>query len=104
MSKKNLAVYAACAGLAFLFLWEQVQATRVGYEVGKAQKLLREQTQTNAHLRVQLARLQAPERLAREAEARLQMLPPDPARQIFLGQSPIRESGRVGDLSFLFRQ
>lgn len=99
-----MAGFAALALLTFLFLWEQVQATQLGYEVGKAQKTLRSQTQTNAHLRFELARLNAPERLAKEAEERLQMAPPDPERQIFLGKALSAEGGRLDGLSFLFRQ
>jgi len=102
MTKKTYLILAACAGLAFVFLWEQVQAMSLGYEVGRAQKLLQKQAERNAYLRLQLARLNSPERLACAAESRLKMMPPDPQSQIFLGRTAPR-GAQSGYLSFLFR-
>ncbi|MFA6028750.1 MAG: hypothetical protein WC969_02725 [Elusimicrobiota bacterium] len=101
MNRIRVVVLAALTALAFLFLWEQVQAVRVGYEVGRARKELRLQSQTVVHLRMQLARLRAPERIAREAETRLRMTPPTPESQIFLGRALARGGEGQGLLSFL---
>ncbi|MBI5243829.1 MAG: hypothetical protein HY922_09150 [Elusimicrobia bacterium] len=114
MKRRTCSILAACACLTFIFLWEQVQATRLGYEVGRSQKLLQRQAQMNAYLRMELARLSAPDRLAREAQSRLKMIPPDPQSQIFLGESSgdsearafkaSHPNGQTGTLSFLFRR
>ena len=102
MTKNTYLIFAACACLAFVFLWEQVQAMSLGYEVGKTQKLMQKQTERNAYLRLQLARLNSPERLAGAAESRLKMIPPDPQNQIFLDRTAPR-GAQSGYLSFLFR-
>jgi cell division protein FtsL len=76
---------ASLAGLAFLFVTEQVQATRMGYELGKAKTELKGRRDQVAYLRLQLERLQAPDNLARAARSRLGMRPPEPESLVVLG-------------------
>lgn len=104
MNKRRLAYATLLALSAFLLSWEQVEATRVGYRVGKARSDLASRRDSVAYLRRDLERLRAPERLAREAVSRLRMAPPSPDVQIVLGEtaaSPRRSGRRPGYLSFL---
>lgn len=83
-------VASLSAGLLFVFLWQQLQATRLGYAMGRARAEVRTQRERNAYLRMELARLCAPERLAREARSRLGMAPPVPEAIVFLGSTVAR--------------
>ena len=82
---KMIALCAACTSLVFLFVWEQVQATRLGYKVSRRRAELRQRQDRTAYLRIELARLRAPARLAEEAQRRLQMAPAEPESLVFLG-------------------
>ncbi|MFA6092884.1 MAG: hypothetical protein WCU88_05475 [Elusimicrobiota bacterium] len=103
MEKKPAVLLAACASLALAFLLEQVQATRLGYALGRARKEIHAQEQTNAHLRLRLAKMRSPDLLAREAQSRLQMTPPSPESQVYLGKS-VERAGAAGALSLLLRR
>ncbi|OIO12397.1 MAG: hypothetical protein AUJ52_00185 [Elusimicrobia bacterium CG1_02_63_36] len=75
----------AAAALAFLFLTEQVQATRMGYELGSARSQLSGRRDRVAYLRLQIESLEAPEKLAEAARRRLKMRPPAPETLVVLG-------------------
>ena len=102
MKRTTLTLLASGLALASLLLWQQVQAVRVGYEAGQMRRQMRRQSELNEGLRVELARLNAPERLAQDAEARLGMSRPDPESQIHLGRPALRADGHKV-LSFLWR-
>ncbi len=87
MRKKNALLATASAGLLFAFLWQQLQATRLGYAIARSRAELQAQRERNAYLRTELDRLNSPERLAREARSRLGMAPPTPEALIFLGRA-----------------
>lgn len=95
MRNGRLTAGIAATAAVFAFLWQQIQATRLGYEVGEARAVLRRQREANEYLRLELAGLNSPERLAREAQARLGMSPPTPESLIVLGSPGQRlEAGR----------
>ncbi|MEK7747057.1 MAG: hypothetical protein AAB576_10350 [Elusimicrobiota bacterium] len=102
MKRTTLTLLASGLALASLLLWQQVQAVRVGYEAGQMRRQMRRQSELNEGLRVELARLNAPERLAQDAEARLGMSRHDPESQIHLGRPALRADGHKV-LSFLWR-
>lgn len=83
--KKTLVTLLALASPLFLFLWEQVQATRLGYRVSKTQTELRRSRERVAYLRLELESLNAPESVAAAARRRLQMAPPQPESVVVLG-------------------
>ncbi|HVE12984.1 MAG TPA: septum formation initiator family protein [Elusimicrobiota bacterium] len=88
MIKTRTATFGtAAACMLFAFLWQQLQATRVGYSVGKAQQELKSQRDRNAYLRMELERLSSPERLESYARERLGMAPPTPESLVFLGSA-----------------
>lgn len=71
-------------GVILLFLWGQVQSTRLGYEAGRVRLELRAKRHRIAYLRMERARLYAPSRLAEAARQRLRMSPPSPEHLVFL--------------------
>ncbi|MBI3298527.1 MAG: hypothetical protein HYZ75_10210 [Elusimicrobia bacterium] len=83
--KTILLSLAALAAPAFLFLWEQVQATRLGYQVSAARTEVRRARERVAYLRLELERLNAPESVAEAARRRLRMGPPLPESVVVLG-------------------
>jgi hypothetical protein len=101
MRKGHIILFASLSSIALAFLWEGVQSVRLGYEIVRTQRLLRRQEAVNAYLRMRLARWSSPERLAREAEARLRMTPPNPECQIILGAEAPRGGAPPGALSLL---
>ncbi len=83
--RRKLATIAGLAVPLFLFLWEQVQATRLGYEVNLTQTELRHARERVAYLRLELDRLDAPESVAAQARRRLGMAAPTPESVVVLG-------------------
>lgn len=102
MNKRTLTLLGSVSALASLLLWQQMQAVRIGYEAGQLRKQMRRQTELNEGLRIELSRLNAPERLAHDAQSRLGMSRPDPESQIHLGRPALRADGHKV-LSFLWR-
>ena len=84
MRTKTIALCMAGTILTFLFVWEQVQATRLGYRVSRRRVELGRRRDRTAYLRLELARLRAPARLAEEAARLLDMAPAEPERLVFL--------------------
>jgi len=94
---KTWILAASAAALAFVFLTEQVQATRLGYELGSARSAIKARRDRVAYLRLELDRLHAPQRLASLAQSRLGMTPPMPESLIVLGNTVDRPL-RVAEL------
>ena len=78
---------------ALLFLWEQVQATRLGYEVSRTQAEVKRANARLDYLRLELERLGAPESVAAAARRRLGMAPPLPESVVVLGAARIAPPG-----------
>ncbi len=85
MKTKTIVLCTAGTAMAFLFVWEQVQATRLGYRVSRRRAQLRRRLDRTAYLRLELADLRAPARIAKEARRRLGMAPAGPESLVFLG-------------------
>ena len=83
--RKTLLTLVALASPLFVFLWEQVQATRLGYQVSQTQAELRRSRERAAYLRLELESLNAPESVAAAARRRLQMAPGLPESVVVLG-------------------
>ncbi|MBI4422703.1 MAG: cell division protein FtsL [Elusimicrobia bacterium] len=88
MKRWLAATTAAAAG--FLFVWEQVQATRLGFELDRARRCVQEARGRTAHLRLELERRTAPAELASLARERLGMVPPSPDSLVILAQAAAR--------------
>jgi len=87
MKTRTIALCTAGTAMAFLLIWEQVQATRLGYQVSRRRAQLRRRLDRTAYLRLELARIQAPARLAAEARRRLGMAQAGPESLVFLESS-----------------
>lgn len=91
MNKRLLGLCTAGSVIALLFLWQQVQATRLGYEVSRSRIELNKKRDRTAYLRMELEQLLAPDLLAARAKSRLGMSPPNPERILFLGSTVPRD-------------
>jgi hypothetical protein len=90
MTAKTIALCTLATAFAFILLWEKVQATRLGYDVGRTRARLRDTRARLSYLSLELERLRAPGRLAKEASQRLGMTPASPETLIFLGNAVAR--------------
>jgi cell division protein FtsL len=70
-------IFAVVTTLILLFVWERVDVVRLGYQIErlKSQKILLERERDE--LRVRLSSLTSPERIARAATERLNMVLPE---------------------------
>lgn len=70
-------IFAVVTTLILLFVWERVDMVRLGYQIErlKSQKVLLERERDE--LRVRLSSLTSPERIARAATERLNMVLPE---------------------------
>lgn len=87
----------------FLFVWEQLQAVRLGYRLERARVQIQAQEEKNAFLRFELERLHSPQWLARAARQRLKMSPPSPDALIVLEGRAARPASRPGTERLLSR-
>ncbi|MBI4346782.1 MAG: hypothetical protein HY553_07990 [Elusimicrobia bacterium] len=87
--KRWLAATGAAA-LVFLFVWQQVQATRLGFELDGARRSVQETRARCAYLRLELERRTAPAELALSAREKLGMLPPSPDSVVMLEHAAAR--------------
>lgn len=84
-TRSNLTLVVGAAGLSLLFLWEQVQATRLGYQVSGARAELHRTRDRIAYLRSEFESLSGPESVAEAAARRLGMAAPLPESVVVLG-------------------
>lgn len=86
---RGFAVWMAVGlGLILLLVWEQVQATRLGYRVEEARGAVQAQENQNAYLRLELQRWKSPARLSEAARRRLGMQPALPSSIVLLPAPP----------------
>ena len=69
---------------ALFYVWTNVTMVRLGYELSEAAKVHRELLEENRGLRVEVAALKAPDRLARLAKLHHGLAPPETAQVIEL--------------------
>lgn len=84
---KGIAV-AAVMSMIFLFVWERVDVVRLGYHIErqKSQKILLERERDE--LRVKLSSLTSPERIARAATDKLNMVLPEKGQVVLVHLEP----------------
>ncbi len=87
MNKRIIGFCTAGSVIALLFLWQQVQATRLGYEVSRTHIKLNKKRNRTAYWRMELELLHSPDLLATRARRRLGMSPANPERILFLGNT-----------------
>lgn len=94
-TKRTLLTILALASPLLLFLWEQVQATRLGYEVSRTQTEFKRAQARLDYLRLELERLGAPESVAAAARRRLGMSAPQPESIVVLGAARLAPAPAV---------
>ena len=67
-----------------LYTWSRVQCTRVGYEITRATEMQQQQLRLQNNLKIELARLKSPARIATYARERLGLQMPAPEQTIVL--------------------
>ncbi|MBI3549912.1 MAG: cell division protein FtsL [Elusimicrobia bacterium] len=88
---KRYILWGGVAALTFLFVWQQIQSVRLGYEVEKARTSIEDQKRRNAYLKLEIERQMAPAEISRLARERLKMSAPAPGAIVVL------DTGRTQD-------
>jgi cell division protein FtsL len=84
---KPIAVIVGVA-LLLLYVWERNEIVRAGYHIERLkEKKVALQRERN-ELRVKVSALTAPERIARAASDKLEMMPPRPGQVVLVRVSP----------------
>ena len=81
-------IFAVVTTMILLFVWERVDVVRLGYQIErlKSQKVLLERERDE--LRVRLSSLTSPERIARTATERLNMVLPEKGQIVLVHLEP----------------
>lgn len=80
------------SGVLLLYVWGRVDVVRVGYELDVLSRQKAALEQERDRLRIQLSQLRAPDRIAREADRKLNMTRPDPQQVILV---PVRADSEM---------
>ena len=67
-----------------LYTWSRVQCTRLGYEITRATETQQQRLRLQNNLKIELARLKSPARIATYARERLGLQMPSPEQTIVL--------------------
>jgi cell division protein FtsL len=98
----RLAALGALCAAAFLFAWENVQAVKLGYNIEKLRREIKDLESANTYLKKEIQVSLSPERLEAEA-AKLGMVYPEPGAVVMLDGTPaVKKEGR-GWLAKLLR-
>ncbi len=68
----------------FSYTWCRVQCTRIGYEISRAAADQKKGLAIRNNLKIELARLKSPQRIARIARERLGLITPKPEQTIII--------------------
>jgi cell division protein FtsL len=86
---RNLKTVGIWIGIMLIFMaqllfytWSRVQCVQLGYEISKAAEIQRSRTTLQNNLKIELARLKSPDRIATIAMNRLGLIIPGPANVI----------------------
>ncbi|MDD9860477.1 MAG: cell division protein FtsL [Nitrospira sp.] len=75
------------SGVLLVYVWGRVDVVRVGYELNGLSRQKAALEQERDRLRIQLSQLMAPDRIAKEANRKLNMTRPSPQQVILV---PVR--------------
>jgi cell division protein FtsL len=67
-----------------VYTWCRVQCTRIGYEINQAQNGYQQLLTTKNSLKIELARLKSPERIARKAKEELGLVMPTSKQMVVM--------------------
>jgi cell division protein FtsL len=77
-------IFAMCFFITELlaYAWSRVQCTRIGYEISECYEKQTELMTVQRNLKIELARLKSPKRIAKIARERLELKTPSPEQII----------------------
>ena len=88
---RNLKTVSIWIGIMLIFMaqllfytWSRVQCVQLGYEISNAAEIQRSRTTLQNNLKIELARLKSPDRIATIAMNRLGLIMPGPANVIMI--------------------
>ena len=67
-----------------IYTWSRVQCIKTGYEIGNLSRIRKERLAEQNELKIELATLKAPERIAAIARNKLGLITPDPEKMVIL--------------------
>lgn len=86
---RNLKAVGIWIGIMLIFIaellfytWSRVQCIQLGYEISNAAEIQRTRATLQNNLKIELARLKSPERIATIAKNRLGLIIPTPSKVI----------------------
>jgi cell division protein FtsL len=92
-NRSNTRTIALWLGMAFMaifilelliYTWCRVQCTRIGYEITQTQNCYQQLLTTKNSLKIELARLKSPERIARKAKEELGLVMPTSKQMVVM--------------------
>lgn len=98
----RLAGIGVICAAGFLFAWENVQAVKLGYNIEKLRREIKDLESANTYLKKEIRVSLSPERLEAEA-SRLGMVYPEPGAVVMLDGAPAESGAGRGWLARLFR-
>lgn len=98
----RLAALGVICAAGFLFAWENVQAVKLGYNIEKLRREIKDLESANTYLKKEIRVSLSPERLEAEA-SRLGMVYPEPGAVVMLDGVPAESGAGRGWLARLFK-
>jgi len=98
----RLAALGALCAAAFVFAWQNLQAVKLGYNIEKLRREIKDLENANTYLKKEIQFSLSPEKLEAEA-SKLGMVYPEPGAVVILDGKPAADSAGRGWLARLFR-
>lgn len=98
----RLSALGVICAAGFLFAWENVQAVKLGYNIEKLRREIKDLESANTYLKKEIQVSLSPEKLEAEA-TRLGMVYPEPGAVVLLDGKPAEGNAGRGWLARLFR-
>ena len=93
---------AVLCAISFLFAWQNVQATKLGYSIEKLRREIKDMENANTYLKKEIQTFRSPKNLESEA-LRLGMVYPEPGSAVQLDGEPVRKELARGWLARFLR-
>lgn len=97
-----MAALGALCLVAFVFAWQNVQAVKLGYNIEKLRREIKDLQNANTYLKKEIQASLSPEKLEAEASL-LGMVYPEPGAVVILDGKPAADNAGRGWLARLFK-
>jgi hypothetical protein len=98
----RLAAMGTICAVAFVFAWQNLQALKLGYNIEKIRREIKDLESANTYLKKEIRVSLSPEKLEAEA-SRLGMVYPEPGAVVILDGRPAADNAGRGWLARLFK-